>query len=386
MRQRLLPLLLSFLLVPLAQPAAAQATAERKWEVEIHSGGMLPTNPTAGTVSLPGPGEVFTRPGDRTSRRESSWYFGDGTTLFNQVAAQTAEDTRQVPVNPFFVNPELGFSPRIASLDPALGRSLGRWKRGGSFGVRVSRALTPRRNAELSVDYSVAPLQITQANSDAIEATRASFDAAFRRWTSLLTTFTPISVSSNAAFESGGGHQVFTSGALNINLRTTGSIVPYATVGAGLISTTGATPGATLTGNYQWRLIPLPPFLPIIFNETDSVAVTDSRDKHAAAAVLGGGVKYHVSPRYGIRVDVRVSLARNSARTLLDARPLGSRPATDPSSQGVMNPPSNPTIVFSTSPNVTPTLSGPQITGLPTYTGSGIVGHTNIAAGIFWRF
>lgn len=378
--------LASVLLVVLAPPAAAQATDERKWEIEVHGGGALPTNPTAGTVNLPGPGEEFTRPGGRTSRRESSWYFGGGTTLFNQVASQTADDTRQVPVNPFFTNPQLGFSPRIIALDPVLGRSLGQRERGGTFGVRVSRALTPRLSAELSVDYSMAPLQITEATSDAIEATRASFDAAFGRWTSLLTTFTPIGVSSTATLEEGGGHQVFTSGALNINLRTTGNIVPYATVGAGVISTTGKTPSATLTGNHQWRLTPLPPFQPVTFNETDSVTVTETRDEHAVAAVLGGGVKYHVSPRYGIRADVRVSLTRNSASTVLDAHPLGSRPATEPSSQGVMNPPTNPTIVFSTSPNVPSTLSGPDIAGLFTYSGSGIVTHTNITAGIFWRF
>lgn len=378
--------LASALLVVLPSPAAAQTTHDRKWEIEVHGGGMLPTNPTAGTVNLPGPGEEFTRPGGRTSRRESSWYFGGGTTLFNQVASQTAEDTRQVPANPFFRNPELGFSPRIIALDTLLGRSLGQRERGGTFGVRVSRALTLRLSAELSVDYGMVPLQITQANSDAIEATRASFDAAFRRWTSLLTTFTPIGVSSTAAFEEGGGRQVFTSGALNINLRTTGNIVPYATVGAGLISTTGKAPSATLTGNYQWRLTPLPPFQPVTFDETDSVTVTDTRDEHAVAAVFGGGVKYHVSRRYGVRLDVRVSLTKNSASTLLDTHPLGSRPASEPSSQGVMNPPTNPTIVFSTSPNVPSTLSGPDITDMPTYSGSGTVSTTNITAGIFWRF
>jgi hypothetical protein len=250
----------------------------------------------------------------------------------------------------------------------------------------VSRALTPRLNAELTVDYSVAPLQITHAHRDAIQATRASFDAAFGRWTSLTTNWTPISVSSTTAFEGDSGHHVLTSGAVSINLRTTGIIVPYATVGAGLISTTGKTPRATLTGNYNWRVTPTPPLPVVTFNETDNVAVTDTRDNHTVAAVLGGGVKYYVSPRYGIRLDVRLSLTKNTASTLLDAHPVGSRPADPSVPQGVLNPPTNPTIVFSTSPNVTSTLSGPDINGLPTYSGSGIVSHTNITAGIFWRF
>src|SRR6266699_5966461 len=45
-------------LVSVVPPAAAQTVG--KWEIEFHSGGVLPSNPTAGTVTLPGPGQVFT--------------------------------------------------------------------------------------------------------------------------------------------------------------------------------------------------------------------------------------------------------------------------------------------------------------------------------------
>ena len=77
-----------------ASPAAAQTAGSGKWEIEFHGGGMLPTNPTGGTVSLPGPGEVFTSlsnvpaigPAVHASRRQSSWYFGDGAILFNGLA------------------------------------------------------------------------------------------------------------------------------------------------------------------------------------------------------------------------------------------------------------------------------------------------------------
>ena len=77
-----------------ASPAAAQTAGSGKWEIEFHGGGLLPTNPTGGTVSLPGPGEVFTSPSNvpaigpavHSSRRQSSWYFGDGAILFNGLA------------------------------------------------------------------------------------------------------------------------------------------------------------------------------------------------------------------------------------------------------------------------------------------------------------
>ncbi len=130
----------------LASPAAAQTAGSGKWEIEFHGGGVLPTNPSGGTVSLPGPGEVFTAATGvlvASSRRESSWYFGDGPILFNQVASSLAE--RGVAQ----------FPGRIATLDPVLGRSLGEWRSGGSIGARISRVLTGRLSAELSVDYSL---------------------------------------------------------------------------------------------------------------------------------------------------------------------------------------------------------------------------------------
>lgn len=349
------------------------------WEIEFHGGGMLPTNPTAGAVSLPGPGQVFTTdaifagsPVLASSRRQSSWYFGDGAVLLNQVAS--ALDARGVTPVP----------GRITTLDPVLGRSLGERRRGGSIGVRVSRVLTPRLGAELSVDYSLAPLQITQANSDAIEATRASFIPAFNG----LITFNPNrvvnSLTSSATLESGSGRQLFTSGALIINLRTAGDVIPYATVGASLISTTGKTPSATLKGNYQFVGAPGAGGFPT--NETDNVTVRDARDDRTVAGILGGGVKYHISRRLGIRLDARVSLSKNTASAVLDATPnvaLGLLPA------GRTSLNADPTIQFSNNSSNLPTastLTGPAITGLRTFSGSGVSSHTNIAIGIFWRF
>ena len=358
-----------------ASPVAAQTANSGKWEIELHGGGLLPTNATGGTVSLPGPGQVFATATSRTptptSRRESSWYFGDGTVLFNQVA------------------PQLALPGRITALDPVLGRSLGERRRGGSIGVRVSRELTPRLTAELTIDYSLATLQITQANSDAIEATRASFISAFNG----LIRFNPNrvlqSLTSTASLESGGGHQLFTSGALIINLRTTGNIVPYVTVGAGLISTTGNTPSAVLRGNYQFLF---PAGGPI--NETDNVTVRDARDDRMAAGILGGGVRYHVSPRWGIRLDARVSLSKNTASTVFDASPnvaLGLLPVVrgtliaDPTIQFTNNS-SDPVLGDGVTAVAASTLTGPAIVGFRTFSGSGVSTHTNITAGVFWRF
>ena len=284
------------------------------------------------------------------------------------------------------------FPGRITTLDPVLGRSLGAERRGGSIGARISRVLTPRLTAELSVDYSLARLQITQANSDSIEATRASFIPAFSGLlvpSGLAINVNRVlnSVTSIAALERGSGHQLSTSGALLINLRTTGDVIPYATVGASLISTIGGMPSATLAGNYQFLSVGAP------MNESDTVTVRDARDAHTVAGILGGGVKYHVSPRWGIRLDARVSLSKNTAGTTLDATPnvvMGGLPA----GRFMFLAPT--TIMFSnstlpvTGQGVTvvgiSTLTGPALTGSRTFSGSGVSTHTNIAAGLFWRF
>jgi hypothetical protein len=314
-------------------------------------------------------------PAIHASRRESSWYFGDGAILFNEVAASlVASGLAQFP-------------GRIATLDPVLGQSLGAERRGVSIGARVGRVLTPRLSAELSVDYSLARVEIAQANRDSIERTRASFVPAFSGLISFNLNRVLNSVTSSAALERGSGRQLSTGGALLINLRTTGHVIPYATVGANLLSTIGRMPSATLAGNYQFLSVGAP------MNESDSVTVRDARDAHTLGGILGGGVKYNISPRWGIRLDARVTLSKNAAGTDLYATPnvvLGGLPA----GRFLLLAPT--TIMFSnstlpvTGQGVTvtgiSTLTGPPLTGVRTFSGSGVSRHTNVAAGLYWRF
>ncbi|MGH9141218.1 MAG: hypothetical protein ACRD2I_08765 [Vicinamibacterales bacterium] len=376
--------------VAVVTTVAAQTIASGKWEIELHSGGLLPPNSAGGMVSLPAPGGSFTTAGIypppappvivvATSRRESSWYFGDGAVLFNQAATALA-------ANPLAMTG--AFAGRMVSLDPVLGSAFGTERRTGSIGARVSRQLTPRLSAELSADYGLAGLEITPANRQSIEATRASFIAAFNGLITSNPGRTLKSLTSTAALDDGSAHQLFTSGALVVNLMTRGPIVPYVTAGAGLNAIMGTLPNVTLKGNYQFQNASGSQI-----NESDNVTVTDARGRRSAAAILGGGLKYHVSPRWGVRFDARVSLSKNSAATILDASPnvvLGTLPA------GRLALNSDPTIQFGNSTDpvtslgvtaVSPsTLSGPPITGLRTLSGSGVTGHGNITAGLFWRF
>ena len=360
-----------------AWSAAAQKTQTPKWEVEFHGGGLFSTSATGGTITLPGPGQPFmtvpltTTASPLPSRYEPSWYFGDGTLLFNQAAAALG----QLP-------------DQIVALDPVLAGPLGEQRGGGSVGVRVSRVLTPRVAAELSVDYGFATLRITPENGEAIETTRASF---IQAWSGVIV-FNPNrvlnSLTSTATLVDGSARRLFTSGALNINLTTSGALIPYVTVGVGVDSMTGDLPSATLNGNYQFRLGSGPPV-----DETDTVAVHDARTRHSFAGVLGGGAKYHVSSRWGLRFDARVALSKAAAKTELNATPNVAR--LTPLGRGSLG--GTPSIQFSnnstdpvTTTGVTAvaasSLTAPPLSGHRTFTGSGAMSQANLTIGVFWRF
>src|SRR5262245_2193518 len=105
---------------------APEAAAEG-WEIEIHGGGLTASSP-GGSGSLPGPGPVIPEWGGPT-RAVPSWYFGDGTALFNEVA-------------------RLPGLPQLQGLDPVLQSGVLERGTGPTLGVRVSRRVSPRFRLE----------------------------------------------------------------------------------------------------------------------------------------------------------------------------------------------------------------------------------------------
>jgi hypothetical protein len=166
-------------------------------------------------------------------------------------------------------------------------------------------------------------------------------------------------------------------GAVNFALRSNGRLVPYATAGAGVLVRSGDLPTATLTGNYQFRFLGLAPF-----NESDVVNVHFTAKERTPVGLLGGGVKYALSPRQGLRVDIRMHLSLNSIDTLVDARPsavFGNPTFSIPSA-------TTPSLVFSNTSATRSNLTGPAITDLKTFTGSGLDVRANLTVGYVVRF
>ena len=350
---------------PVCVFAQSGGSPEGNWEIEVHAGGVRMGRPAGATTAMPPPGEPFTTPNGRPSRYQSSWYFGDGSTLLNEWSAA------------FTIVPRL---ERITPLDPALTGSAARPSNTGSFGVRVGRRLTGRLTAEVNVDYGPSTLELSEGAVSGIEASRATFARVFNEaFAPAQGGFVNPTVSSSSEIDEGTGGQIVTTGALTLKLTRNGVVVPYVTGGLGGVFNHGRSPGVTLTGTYSMS----PSFNPsAVFNETDAVTLRFVRPDRALAGVLGGGFTLDLSGRHGLRVDLRWHLTSNALDTEVSASPLASK-GTPVASLGSATTPS---VTFTNNPGLRSSLSGPAITAFRTREGSGVQIDTALTIGYFRRF
>jgi hypothetical protein len=338
----------------------AQAPADGRWQVEFHGGSSMTGGVGSGTAIGEFPvGSPLSSGFWTESRAVSSWYFGDGARLLNEV------------------NAVFGVAATMTPLDAALTSVPIRHQTGAAFGVRVSRDLTPRISPELSVGYARTALTFTDSAIASIEAARSSFIPA---WTGLLETgpTTDRKVTSTSEIERGSGHEISVTGGLKVRLRRAGRLMPYVSAGAGALFHRGTAPSATLKGDYGFRVAG---FFPL--NERDAVTLRVQNKDTRFICVLGGGFEYAVSRRTGIRGDLRVHLSENSVATLVSATPsvVTQGPAF------AISTGTRPSIQFSNEPSNWPSsLSGPAVADLRTFSGTGMQALTNISVGYFVRF
>jgi hypothetical protein len=340
----------------MAVPADAQTTGG--WEVEFHVGGGPVSDLPDGAASLPAAGPPFTTVVGTTSRRTSSYYFGDGALLLNQV------------------NAALGLVPTITPLDPLFQGPLFERRRGASFGLRLSRALTGRFGVEFSLDYGHGTLALPRSVLAGIEATRASYTPAF---SALIGSgpFVAPTVTSVSTIHEKDGRQILTTGALIVNLMTSGRVIPYVSAGAGLAANISGTPSASLEGNYQFQAIGRYPM-----SETDSVTLRTAIDE-SAGGVFGGGLKFSLSQRWGLRFDVRAFVNKVSVETMLDTH---SRPSSATPS-GAAASLSTPSLQFSNNSGLgSSSLADPPLAAFRTFAGRGWQTRRNFSGGLFLRF
>jgi len=345
-----------------ARPAAAQNTsappASKLWEAEFYGGWMSGAGPVDGTGQLPPAGVVYTPSfaGFPSTRLVSSWFFGDGALLFNQVRAGVPPQSQY---------------PEIVPLDTALQQAAVRRQSGAVFGVRLARTLTDRFTAEFTLDVHRGSLTFIDDFRPAAEATRNSVESAFRG------AFGPqATVTTSLSTVQDVGRELLAAGALRIALVRGRATEPYVVVGAGVASAQGDRPTLEIVRNLQLAFSTSP-----LLDELDTATVTAHPDL-GGMLVFGGGLRHHIGSHSGVRIDARVLMIGDKTSTLVEAHPTTF---PGPTAGATFRASSGLGVLFSSSPIVTSSLSVP-LDEFETFTGNGFRTLVSVTVGYYVRF
>ena len=169
--------------------------------------------------------------------------------------------------------------------------------------------------------------------------------------------------------------------AFRVDLRSRGKVIPYATVGTGVIANGGDTPTARLEGHYSFISAGVSPI-----SETDRVTLTHAAADHVYFGMLGGGAKVYLIGRSGVRLDVRVNLGRNLIRTLVSGNPEVAEDVPTPLASAIASF-GVPSIQFSNDSELgASTLGGADITAFEAFRGGRTLRQVAVSLGYFWHF
>ncbi len=358
-------LVVGFLIVAVPAVAAAQTTAAKpdpRFEIEGYGGLGRLLSAGEATLSLPAAGAPITTSSPLfPSRRVSSWMFGDGAVLLNDVNAQ------------------LGLVSRITPLDAAIA-GIGRSAQSDTtVGARVRFRTAATVWMEIGVDVSQSSTSMPASLADAAEATRASFTSTM---TELLASgpFTNRTVVATATPTPGAGswRDVTATVAANVELNAIGGFTPYATLGGGVVTRTGAQTAVTLVGHYTARILGAVPI-----DETDTVTIRGVAHT-APAIVVGAGLKSGLGRRFSLRLDGRLVAANRTIGANLDARPR----VTTGTPADFIESLTNPSVQFSNNPSTgrRSTLSGDILDHAEVARSTRLQARVLVTLGIAFRF
>ena len=324
----LLPIAAAAQAPPKPQPSTKKPTGPQ-WEVSFHGGFATGSATPAGVSSVPPAGETFTMAdGVTPTRAVSSWYFGDGTLLLNQVLQSRGVTTRLDALH----LPDWPAASRQSGLQ---------------VGARIARHVKGGVWLEFGADVGLDPLGFGDEVRDRVENTRADFESAFMALAASAPAIIAAStVTSTADFAANGG-RVIVSGV--IQYRGDGPVMrPYLLAGMGAAAAFGDPATLTLTGTYRFT----PPGQAAI-EETDSMRLAYEASG-SLVWILGGGMMRDLSKSSAYRVEVRLLASTTKLSGVLDAAP--SRLTASPGGAVILNG-TTPGLQFSSS-TIRPTLSG----------------------------
>jgi hypothetical protein len=324
---------------PESQETTPVIAGEPRWEIEGHGGFSFDRLSSGGTATIPSTSSTV-----QGLASLSTFLFGSGAALFNQIRPGTP----------------------IVPLDAALGGPA--ITRGSSYavGARVYRSLTERFGIEFEGEYLGGQRKFLSGTLTTLEASRASFIGALGGTLPSATVNAVTAITDNQD-----ATRLLATGALVINLKTTGKTIPYVVGGGGIVFNNGSFPSASVTGTYQVGS-------PSSLYGTDMVSLSYTEDDHSIVYMGGAGIKQQVSKRFGVRVDGRVRLYKMSTVNLVDVAP---------SQQVSTVGPAPPIITFgSLQFSALGPLNGTPYSGVAAFTSSGLQAQISITAGLFFRF
>jgi hypothetical protein len=372
-RRRIVSLWCAAVAAVVLRPGESRAqdiTTEANWEVSAQVGVVSRATGRGTAQPLPRAGSFITVTGS-PSAAVSSWFFGDGAALFNQVAALE------------------GLGAAIVPLDQALRAGVSRRRGGVNLGFTAARWITPRLAVQFQGDYAPTAVVMNERALSSLEHAATSYtDAWARRFDAGLAADGVLSEAFvSGETERGGGHQLFLTAGLKVVVHTKRRLRSYVGGAAGVTHTWNTVPTATLVGGYQFgaALQTGDGVVRVPFIERDEVTVRAVwGNSRRPLGVVHGGFEYYMESRRGFRVDLAVLMSPNRVSTFLDATPAV---VVEPSPAAIAGT-TTPTIQFSSYPAAVTrsTLTGPSLRDVETFSGDGLETQVKLSVAYFLRF
>ncbi|MDA1306533.1 MAG: hypothetical protein O2917_04655, partial [Acidobacteria bacterium] len=346
MQRCVAPVVLALCALTLPAWATAQ-TADRRWQVELVGGVAVFNMPTSGDAALPAAGPALPTSGPTNpSRRVPTWFLSDGASLLNGT------------------NAEFGVASRLVPLDAALGTLGLTGSNAPAFGLRVRRQMTSRVSLELGAELHAGSVRMSDELLDAVEQSRASFEAAFQGLFSS-GPFADVDVAATSTMAGQSSRELLMSGVVRIALLD-GTFSPYLTVGGGIIHRVGDLPRIDLAGAYQFTVATSQG--QAAFAESDTLTLRYTQGINPVG-IAGAGFEQRLTERVGLTLDGRVYLGRHTLSLRLDSAPQ----ITTQSPGAFIESFTTPAVQFSSNPSTgrDSTLSGTPLNGFEAFSTSG---------------
>lgn len=363
MARKYLPLVVCLLTAQFAYSQTGISGRRYKWEIEFHASGFLKDDAKGGVKALPGPGTSFaTVAPNVNSRTVSSFFFGDGNALINEVLLRQGLNPI-VPLDETILN-DRKVLERQSNI--AVGMRLVRY---------VGRRVWLDGTIEYDIDYDHGSFEIGETQEQqallTMRSWRQSLESLFGKCGKLCNN----TIGEHVSTTHEKGHQVASAFTVNYDLRREGRFIPYIGAGGGLVVSFAGTPRQEYFGSYSIRSDTI--------QGTDHVRVDFQVPPVVPALIVATGARYQLSDRWGLRMEMRNNFEPHSFKTLVTAMPE----FTDNGAGNVVVLSSGDLgIQFSNNQSFAPSTLSVPLPQFRTFKSTGLRYEGRISGGVYYRF